>query len=64
MAAGGRAWVDRLSTATASPEMRCAMAVPGRVYQPTRTAPWAQHAGSDAMAVGAERVAGDGRGGM
>ena len=38
LAAGGRAWVDRLSIATASPEMRCAMAVPGRAYQPTRTA--------------------------
>ena len=38
VAAGGRAWVDRLSTATASPEMRRAIAVPGRTHQPTRTA--------------------------
>ena len=38
VAAGGRAWVDRLSIATASPEMRCAIAVPGRAHQPTRTA--------------------------
>ena len=38
VAAGGRAWVDRLSIATASPEMRCAIAVPGRDYQPNRTA--------------------------